>query len=141
DDGGAELRAIDAGVRPNLDVVFKHDIAEVRNLDPPLPSARGTITEAVRSNGNVLVEDDAPAELATLPDHRVGVQDARIAHHDVGIQTHPGVQHDIIAERDVLIDEDMRADSNPRPQPGRRVHDRSGVHALLRLRLRWCDGP
>src|SRR5690606_1787658 len=68
DDGGAELRAIDAGVRPNLDVVFKHDIAEMRNLDPPLPSAWGTITEAIRSNGNVLVEDDAPPKLATLPD-------------------------------------------------------------------------
>src|SRR5205085_5816936 len=74
DDGGAEGGALDGAVGADLDVVFEHDVAGLRDF--VVDAAAGGIAEAVNPDRRAGVDGDAVAQDAAVINDRVGVKDA-----------------------------------------------------------------
>src|SRR5688572_9253997 len=68
----ADRRAVDRRVRSDLDIVLENNTAGLRNLQPSLLFVL-RVTESVRADRRVVVNDAIRADLAILADGNSGV--------------------------------------------------------------------
>src|SRR6266496_4907481 len=101
---------IDGGAGANLHVVFDHDSATLRNLQPvPLLVLR--IAKAVTTDHGVVVNDYALANLRVFAHGHAGVNCGILADDGVVINRH--VRIDVHARFDFDVSPDHSASTNP----------------------------
>ena len=88
--GGAELGAVDADARADLDVVLDDDRADLRDLH--VLFAVPGVAEAVGAQDGAGVDDDAVADGDALADDDVGEELAVVADSDIVADDDAGMQ-------------------------------------------------
>src|SRR6185369_10001655 len=87
DRGNTERRAVNAGIRADLDEVAQLDSADLREFF--ITAALHDKTEAVRANHAAGMQDDAAADPDVVIDRDVGMQQAALADGDAATDTAP----------------------------------------------------
>src|SRR5229473_6628304 len=159
DAGFSDGRAIHTRVRLNLDIVFDHNGAGLKDLVPAAAGLTGE-AETVSSDDDAVLQDDAVANGAEFAHDGVGMGEEIAANAYAAIQRDETVQHGVFTDVDVLIHEtigpDVRAVSdsrrgsnsrrwmNPGRVLGRLVEQRNGVRkrkiSILRAQYRKGRG-
>src|SRR3989475_9028649 len=110
-------RAIHARVRLNLDIVFDHNRAGLKDLVPAAAGLAGE-AETISSNDDAVLQGDAVADGAEFAHHGVGMRAENAANAYAAVQRDETVQHGVFTDADGLIHEtigpDVRAGSDSR---------------------------
>src|SRR5260370_36267026 len=117
DAGFSDGRAIHARVRLNLDIVFDHNRAGLKDL-VPAPAGLTGEAETVSADDDAVLQDDAVADGAEFAHHGVGMREEIAANAHAAIKRDEAVQDGVFTDVHILIHEtirpDVRADSDSR---------------------------
>jgi hypothetical protein len=86
----AEPRAVDGAVRPDLDVVLEHHVAQLGDLLQPAVLVE-LVAESVAANHHPGLEDHPVPEVTALPHDHAGVQDALCTDDGIVVDHRTGV--------------------------------------------------
>src|SRR5713226_8308747 len=109
DAGFSDGRAIHARVGLNLDIVFDHNGAGLKDLVPAAAGLTGE-AETISSNDDAVLQDDAVANSAEFAHDGVGMREEIAANAYAAIKRDEAVQHGVFTHVDVLIHETIGPD-------------------------------
>src|SRR5688572_30423550 len=92
----ADRRAIDRRIRTDLDIVFDHNPADLRDLEPTFLFILG-ISKTVRSDRRVVMDDAIRTDLAILANGDARMYHRPLADRDTVVDRHVRVNADAIA--------------------------------------------
>src|SRR2546426_10110035 len=95
-------RAIHARVRLNLDIVFDHNRAGLKDLVPAAAGLAGE-AETISSNDDAVLQDDAGADGAKFAHHGGGMGEEIAANAYAAITRDENVQQGVFTDGDALI--------------------------------------
>ena len=128
DSGFADRGAVHASVRLNFHVIFENSGAGLDNFVPGAVLAFGE-AEAVGSDDDAVLQNDAIADTAKFADHGVRVREEIVSDLRAAIDGDGAVEDGVLADDDVVVDEAVGADVRVRSDFCGCGDDGSGMNA------------
>src|SRR5262249_15134467 len=142
DAGFVQAAAVNAGIGLDFDIVFNHELADLRDLVPVSVVVLGE-AEAVRAEDHAVLHDHVVPDHTVFADRDVGVSQEIVADFYPAIDDHVGQQSAVLAEFDLRADHRVSADRGAGSDPGGGIDHGGGVDAPRGRRrpVKKTDGP
>src|SRR5580765_5276392 len=108
----ADRGTIDRRICTDLDIIFKHDAADLRYLQPAFLLVF-RIAETVRPDRRIVLHDTVTPNLAVFPDRHARVNYRAFADPYIVIYRRVGIDLYAIFDDGILSDNDIRTDLGP----------------------------